>query len=306
MGPRKCLRIGTRSSPLARWQAEFVAGRLRAVAGGAVVELVEIQTAGDRVRDVPLSQVGGDGVFTKEIQKALLAGRVDAAVHSLKDLPTAPVPGLVLAAVPARGPAGDVLASRNHASFAAVPPGAVLGTGSLRRRAQILNRRPDLRVVEVRGNVETRLRKLAEQPWAGLVLAEAGLRRLGLDAVITEVLDPDWFLPAPGQGALAVECRADDHRVVEWLKWLDEVATHRAVRAERAFLAGLGGGCAVPIGARAEVRGDRLHLAGAVLSPGGEQRLDGRVEGPPKGAEEIGRRLADALLARGAAALLER
>src|SRR5436190_861261 len=188
------LRIGTRGSRLALWQAEYVAQRLRA-SGTADVELVEIQTAGDQVRDVPLPQIGGEGVFTKEIQHALQEGRVDVAVHSLKDLPTVPVAGLVLAAVPPRGPTGDVLVSRRHAGFDALPPGAQVATSSLRRKAQLLYRRNDLRISDIRGNVETRLRKLTEQGLDALVLARAGLERLGFSDQVTEVLDPEWMLP---------------------------------------------------------------------------------------------------------------
>ena len=206
-GPWMNLRIGTRGSPLALWQANHVVDRLRTVVPGIVVELVRIQTEGDEVRDVPLGQMGGVGVFTKAIQNALLERRVAVAVHSLKDLPTLAVQGLVLAAVPERGPIGDVLVSLKHRTFDDLPSGARLATGSLRRRAQVLNRRPDLRLEEIRGNVETRLRKLSELDLDGVVLAQAGLERLGLKNRITEVLNPSWMLPAVGQGALGLECR---------------------------------------------------------------------------------------------------
>ena len=204
------LRIGTRGSRLALWQANHVADLLRPLAAPRPVELVEIQTTGDQVRDRPLAQIGGDGLFTKEIQKALQAGAVDLAVHSLKDLPTIPVEGLCLAAVPRRGASGDAFVSLRHRGFDALPLGAVVATSSLRRRAQVLHRRPDLRLVDIRGNVETRLRKLAEQDLDALILAQAGLERLGLAEAITELLDPTWMLPAVGQGALGLECRADD------------------------------------------------------------------------------------------------
>src|SRR5262245_2602563 len=189
------LRIGTRGSRLALWQANHVADRLRPLAGSRSVELVEIQTAGDRVHDVPLTQLGGEGVFTKEIQRALLAGTVDVAVHSLKDLPTIPVEGLTLGAVPPRGPIGDVFVSLRHRTFDALPVGATIATGSQRRRAQVLHRRPDLRLIDIRGNVETRLRKLTEQDMDGTILAQAGLERLGLGDTITEVLDSSWMVP---------------------------------------------------------------------------------------------------------------
>jgi hydroxymethylbilane synthase len=282
------LRIGTRGSPLALWQARHVAELLRPHA----VELVLIETTGDRVRDRALSQIGGDGLFTKEIQNALLDGRADVAVHSLKDLPTTPAPELVLAAVPERGPAGDVLVSRKHRRFDELPRGAVVATSSLRRRAQILHRRPDLEVRDLRGNVETRLRKLEEQGLDAIILAEAGLWRLGLEGYITEILDRSWMLPAVGQGALGLECRADDARTRALLGPLNHMATRAAVLAERAFLRGLGGGCLVPIGALGEVAGDELGLRGCVLPADGSRRDEGEVRGPVAEAEALGWELA--------------
>ena len=207
-----------------------MAGQLRrgstgAAVPGIVLELVRIQTEGDEVRDVPLAQIGGKGVFTKSIQNALLDHRVAVAVHSLKDLPTLAVEGLVLAAVPTRGPIGDVLVSLKHRRFADLPTGARLATGSLRRRAQVLNRRPDLCLEEIRGNVETRLRKLVEFDLDGVVLAQAGLERLGLKDRITEVLDPSWMLPAVGQGALGLECRQDDEAIRQLLAKIDDAGS---------------------------------------------------------------------------------
>lgn len=300
------LRIGTRGSRLALWQANHVAEVLRPFAEGRPVELVEIQTAGDQVRDVALSQIGGEGVFTKEIQRALLTGAVDVAVHSLKDLPTEPVTGLVLAAVPERGPVGDAFVSVRHRSFDGLPQGAVVATSSLRRRAQALHRRPDLRLVDVRGNVETRLRKLAEPGLDALILAQAGLVRLGLGAAITELLDPSWMLPAVGQGALGLECRAADAPTLGLVGKLDHSLTRQAVLAERAFLRALHGGCLVPVGAATAVVDGTLTLRGAVLSPDGGSRVEGSVSGPAAAAEELGRRLAEDLSARGAGQLLRR
>ena len=300
----KPLRIGTRGSPLALWQANFVADRLRSVAALRPVELVEIQTEGDVYRDAALVRIGGEGVFTKEIQRALLAGSVDVAVHSLKDLPTVVVHELVLAAVPARGPTGDALVSRRHESFAALPSGAVVATSSLRRRAQVLHRRPDLRLVDIRGNVETRLRKLEEQNLDALILAEAGLKRLGLAAQVTEVLDPSWMLPAVGQGALGLECRAGDAETQQLLRHLDDAATHQAVLAERNFLRAMGGGCQVPMGAAATVAGTTLTLRAAVLKPDGTVRLEATRTGPTADAEALGQKVAEQLLEEGAAALL--
>jgi hydroxymethylbilane synthase len=299
------LRIGTRSSPLALWQARFVADRLRPVAAPRPVELVEIETTGDAVRHLPLSEIGGDGVFTKEIQRALLANVVDIAVHSLKDLPTTYVEGLTLAAVPQRGPSGDAFVSKRHASFDALPATAVIATSSLRRRAQILYRRPDLKLVNIRGNVDTRLRKLVDQPdLDAIILAHAGLARLGLEARITEILDPQWMLPAVGQGALGLECRADDKATLDALGALNDPVTRQAVLAERALLRGLGGGCQVPIGAAAAVDHAIVSLRGVVLDPEGKRRIDAKASGPAAEAERVGKELAEQLLDQGARLLL--
>lgn len=299
------LRIGTRGSRLALWQANHVADLLRPWAGHRPIELVEIQTAGDQVRDVPLSALGGHGAFTKEIQRALLADAVDVAVHSLKDLPTQPTDGLVLAGVPERGPTGDVFVSHRHRVFDELPSGAVVATGSLRRRAQALHRRPDLRIVDIRGNVETRLRKLDEQEPDALILAQAGLERLGLAETITEVLNPTWMLPAVGQGALGLECRVEDQATRDLVQRLNDPPTFHAVLAERAFLRTLQGGCQVPIGALGVVTGETLTLRGAVLAPDGGRRVEGATRGISAGAEELGRDLAMELLARGAGELLQ-
>lgn len=299
------VRIGTRGSPLALWQANHIADRLRPIVAPRIVETTIIQTAGDKVQDVPLTQIGGDGVFTKEIQKALLAETVDIAVHSLKDLPTFPVDGLVLAAVPERGPTGDVLISHRYRSFALLPSGARIATSSMRRRAQILHHRPDLQLTFVRGNVETRLRKLREEDLDGLILAQAGLERLGLAEVMTEILDPQWMLPAVGQGALGLECRSTDDAVRSALEQLDDGPTHAAVLAERTFLRTLGGGCQVPLGALAEVTGPQLVLRAAVLRTDGTGRIAEEIRGMSGEPETLGRRLAETFLARGARALLD-
>jgi hydroxymethylbilane synthase len=298
------LRIGTRGSALALWQARHVADLLRAGAPAREIVLIEIETAGDVIRDLPLVELGGQGAFTKEIQRALQAGQVDVAVHSLKDLPTFAVENLVLAAVPARGPVGDVLISRKHPSFAALPARAVVATSSLRRRAQVLHRQPDLELVNVRGNVETRLRKLVEQNLDAIILAEAGLERLGRRADITEVLDPQWMLPAVGQGALGLECRADDAATRALLERIDDFSTHRAVLAERALLRGLGGGCQVPVGALTRVSEGELTLRGVVLAPDGSRRIDAVGQGPANAPEDVGQKLAVELLALGARELL--
>jgi hydroxymethylbilane synthase len=298
------LRIGTRGSRLALWQANHIAGRLRPFAGVRPVELVEISTAGDIVQDLPLSQIGGDGLFTKAIQEALLAQAVDVAVHSLKDLPTLPVAGLVLAAVPARAATGDAFVSGGRVRFDDLPTGAIVATSSLRRRAQALYRRPDLRIVNIRGNVETRLRKSKEGLCNGLIVAQAGLERLGLNAVITEILDADWMLPAVGQGALGLECRVDDANTRDLVRQLDDPLAHQSVLAERAFLRSLGGGCLVPIGASTRIEAGLLTLRGAVLRPDGSERVEGTQAGSLELAEQIGSQLAAQLLERGARELL--
>jgi len=299
------LRIGTRGSPLALWQAHHVSALLRAVAPDRPIELVEIETVGDQVRDVPLTQLGGDGAFTKAIQQALLENRVDVAVHSLKDLPTFVVEGLMLAAVPERGPTGDAFVSKKHRSFAELPPGVVVATSSLRRKAQLLHRRPDLKLIDIRGNVETRLRKLLEQNLDATILAEAGLVRLGLADQITEILDASWMFPAVGQGALGLECRTDDAATRAILAQLNDMPTRWAVLAERAMLRGLGGGCQVPIGAVTKIVDGMLTLRGVVLPPSGKQRIEAETTGSMDQAESLGQVVAEELRGRGAEELLK-
>lgn len=299
------IRIGTRGSPLALWQARHVTELLRAVVPERRVELVEIETVGDQVRDVPLVQLGGDGAFTKAIQQALLENRVDVAVHSLKDLPTFAVPGLMLAAVPKRGPTGDALVSRKYPSFAELPAGAVVATSSLRRKAQLLNCRPALNLIDIRGNVETRLRKLVEHDYDAIVLAQAGLVRLGLADQITEVLDQTWMFPAVGQGALGLECRVDDGPTRTILERLNDAPSRWAVLAERAMLRGLGGGCQVPIGAVTRISGEELTLRGVVLPPDGTLRIEAQIAGPLAHAETLGQDVASQLRAQGADDLLK-
>ena len=298
------LRIGTRGSPLARWQANWVAEQLRAF--GHDIELVPISTRGDRVQTGPIAAIaGGDGVFTKELQRALLADEIDVAVHSLKDLPTAAVEGLALAAVPLRGPTGDLLIVRDGGNLGSVPQGATIGTGSLRRRTQLWHVRPDLKMADVRGNIDTRLRKLADGAYDALCLAEAGLKRLEIETS-AQVLPRSIMLPAVGQGALGLEARAGDAAIVEALAALDDVATHAAVLAERAMLQAIGGGCLAPIGAwgRVEVDG-LLHLDAVVLSMDGRTRLSAADADPPAQAVALGEKLAAALNAQGAAALID-
>lgn len=298
----KPLRLATRTSPLALWQARHVRDLLAGL--GFTSELVHVTTKGDRVTDRPLHLVGGDGLFTREVQEVVLAEEADVAIHSLKDLPTAPVPGLALAGVPARGPTGDAWVSRRHGSMAAAPPGARVATGSMRRRAQLLNRRPDLKVEDLRGNIGTRLSKLEDDGLAGIILAEAGLRRLGLDSEITEIIDPEWILPAIGQGALGLECRAGDTATVEALSRITDRSTRDLVLAERAMLKALGGGCLVPVGCLARAKGEEGHLAAVVLDENGTRRLEARHSGPLADPVSLGEATAKALVDAGAEEIL--
>jgi hydroxymethylbilane synthase len=307
----RTLRLGTRGSKLAKWQAEWVAGELQLL--GYPIELVEIATRGDLEQVVAVEEIGTRGVFTKEIQRALLAGDVDLAVHSLKDLPTELVDGLVLAAVPPRESSADVLVmragSREQAagsknSFSELSIGARIGTGSLRRQAQLRHVRHDLQVSDVRGNVDTRLRKLDEGQFDALVLAEAGLRRLGLADRISQVLPWDAMLPAVGQGALGIECRAEDTETRAILASLNDPTALAAVIAERALLEHLRGGCMAPVGALARSEAGELRLSAVVLSADGVRRLTASDVGPSSEAGALGIRVADALLAQGAAELI--
>ncbi len=299
----RSIRLGTRGSQLARSQADWVAARLHQAAPDRPIAVVEIKTSGDRAADARMREIGGEGIFTKEIQHALLAGDVDVAVHSLKDLPTAPVTGLVLAAVPPRAPALDVLVSVQHRDWRALPPAARVGTSSPRRRSQLLRLRSDLLVEEIRGNVPTRLRKIDEQGLTAVVLAHAGLHRLGLEDKITYRFTPDEMLPAPGQGALGIECRSDDADLTELLASLDDPPTRQAAAAERAVLAELRGGCHMPLGTLAAVAGDELHLRAIVLSTDGTRSIADSLDGPAAQAAALGRRLGERLLAAGAADL---
>lgn len=296
--------LGARRSELARIQAERVEARLREAWPGLKVERLHVLTEGDRVLDRPLPEIGGKGLFTAELEAAIVAGSIDAAVHSLKDLPTRFEPRLTLLAVPEREDPRDVLVWRPGAGLDDLPPGAVVGTSSLRRRALLLRRRPDCRPRPIRGNVDTRLRKRAAGEYDALVLAAAGLRRLRSEEAPGTPLDPEAWLPAPGQGALAVQGRADDEPMAALFAAIDAEEARAAVAAERAFLARLEGSCRVPIGALAERQGDRIRLRGVVLAPDGSEAVEGVREGPAEEADELGRALAEALLSRGAERIL--
>jgi hydroxymethylbilane synthase len=304
--PTTILRIATRGSDLALWQTRWVADRLRAAHPGLAVELVEVKTLGDRDRNSPLAAIGGQGLFTKEVQQAVLDGAADLAVHSLKDLPTGGPDGLVLAAIPEREPPGDVLIAPQFGTLDALPRAARVGTGSLRRRAQLLWIRPDLEVVGVRGNVETRLRRALDGDMDAVVLALAGLKRLGLDGHITEHLGPPLFLPAVGQGALGIECRADDEVTRRRLAPLDDPAVRAAVLAERRVMAELEAGCMIPLAALGRIQDDDLVLDAAVLDGNGRERVASSRRGRPDDPDSLGRAVAAELREHGADRLLGR
>ncbi len=308
MSPSRTLRVGTRASALALWQTERVRDRLRDAGRGT--ERVEIRTTGDMVQEVPLSSIGSRALFTRQIDDAMLAGRIDLAVHSLKDLPTVLPRGIALAAVAEREDARDALVGRDGVMWADLPAGATLATSSLRRRAQLLYLRPDLRVADIRGNVDTRLAKLDARPeWTAILLATAGLVRLGLGHRISERLPPEVMLPAPGQGALAVTARADDEDAIGAAgAALHHAPTALAVSAERAFLRRLEGGCQVPVAAHAEIGADGLlRLRGRVVALLGERAVEGSDSGAadgPDAADALGVSLAERLLGEGAADIL--
>ena len=300
------IRLGTRQSPLARWQADFVASQLRHL--GVEVEMIPIVTAGD-ISTTPLGESGGVGLFTKEIQRALLDRRCDLAVHSLKDLPTEPVEGLCLAAVPIREDVGDCLIGRTGRTLDELPRGARIGTGSLRRAAQIRAMRRDVEILDIRGNLDTRLRKLDEGQYDAILLAAAGLKRLGLDHRITQRFTIDEMLPAVGQAALGLETRVDDCATIDVVERLSHLPTHQAILAERAMLRALRGGCLAPVAAYATVSsdssGDQLSIQARVFAVDGSCRVDAMVAGRMDRAIEIGLEAAKKLEIGGASRWIE-
>lgn len=293
------LKIGTRQSLLALWQSNFIAGELRKEYPECEVTLKKIVTKGDRILDVPLAQIGGKGLFTKEIEEELLDGTVDLAVHSLKDMPTVLPEGLCLTVITSRANVGDAFVSNKYNSFAELPQGAVLGTSSLRRRAQLLAARPDLKIVDLRGNVDTRLRKLDEGNMDAIILAAAGLQRLGHGDRIKEIIPTSVCLPAVGQGALAIECRTDNTEVREMLSFLNDTATKQATDAERAFLGLVEGGCQVPIGVHAEVQNNEIKIEAIIASLDGSTVLRNTISGDAEKAVELGQKLGNQMLAEG-------
>jgi hydroxymethylbilane synthase len=298
--------IGTRGSKLALWQAEWVRSTLTQQFPGVAVELSIIKTQGDKILDVPLAKVGGKGLFVKEIEEALLHGRADVAVHSMKDMPSEVPAALVIGAIPEREIATDVLIARGGLTLMQIPAGGVIGTSSLRRAAQIRHLRPDLEVVPLRGNVETRIRKLDTDQLSAVVLAAAGVKRLGIEHRITEHLDEESMLPAVGQGALCIEIRDGDPRIGPMVAALDHPATRTVVSGERAFLKRLQGGCQVPIAGHGRLDGAHFTLTGLVADVDGSAVIKHRLSGPAASAERIGIELAEILLSRGADEILKK
>lgn len=301
---RKKIIIGSRGSQLALWQANHVATSLQTISTGEI-EIKKIKTKGDKILDAPLAKIGGKGLFVKEIETALINGEIDLAVHSMKDVPTDVPAELEVEVILQREDPRDVLITRNQVSLLNLPPGAVIGTSSLRRGAQLLHLRPDFKIVDVRGNLDTRLRKMAEGQFEAMVLSAAGIDRLRMSDRITERIPSEICLSAVGQGAIGVEIRKDDQGMKEIISQLDHFPTHLAVTAERALMKRLEGGCQVPIGALGEVNGSQLRLQAVIVSLNGEKLFRDEIIGEVREAETLGRRLADRLLEMGGREILE-
>lgn len=300
------IRIATRKSPLAMWQAEFVKAELEQAHPGLVVELLPMVTKGDIILDTPLAKVGGKGLFVKELEIAILEGRADIAVHSMKDVPVEFPDGLGLVTICERDDPRDAFVSNTYNSIDELPQGAIVGTSSLRRQCQLRAQRPDLIVNDLRGNVNTRLRKLDEGQYDAIILACAGLRRLKMHDRIRSEITPETSLPAVGQGAVGIECRLNDQRVRQLLACLNHQPTATRVLCERAMNNRLQGGCQVPIGSYAELQGDTIWLRALVGEPDGSKIVRAEISGPIADAEQLGETLAEELLAKGAKDILDR
>ncbi|MBC8014447.1 MAG: hydroxymethylbilane synthase [Sporomusaceae bacterium] len=302
---RKKLIIGTRSSKLALWQANYIAECIRNQYPEVEVSILHIMTTGDKILDVPLAKIGGKGLFTKELEIAMLAGDIDLAVHSLKDMPTELPMGLLLAAITERVDPGDALISPKYGSIDNLPQGAKVGTSSLRRKAQLLKYRPDLTISDLRGNLDTRLKKMDTEELDAIILAVAGLKRLGWQDLITQILPKDICLPAVGQGALAIEARTDDLEVRTMLEFINHQQTRWAVEAERAYLAEVEGGCQIPIGVYGYIEQELLVLEAAILSVDGKQQIRQTISGQPSEGIQLGRTLAQQMLDCGGREILK-
>ena len=298
------IRIATRKSPLAMWQAEHVAELLRRAYAGLTVEIHGMSTEGDKILDTPLAKIGGKCLFVKELEQCMLAGDADIAVHSMKDVPVDLPEGLHLSVILEREDPRDAFVSNHHASLVALPEGARVGTSSLRRQCQLADRRPDLRIIPLRGNVNTRLRKLDEEAYDAIILASAGLLRLGLGERIRSFIPTEESLPAIGQGAIGIECRTDDTQINNLLAPLHHADTASCVRAERAMNHRLQGGCQVPIGGHATLRNGEIHLRGLVGTVDGSEVIRAETRGAQADAEQLGQSVAEELLAHGAAEIL--
>lgn len=302
----RTLRIGTRGSRLALWQAEHVKSLIQSKFPNLNIQITVIRTTGDKNLDSPLSLIGGKGVFVKEIEEALLSDTVHIAVHSMKDLPAILAEGLTIGAVAERHDPRDAFISEGNIGFRDLPHGAKIGTGSLRRQAQILALRPDLQIVPIRGNIDTRLKKLKSEGLDAILLALAGLERIGFGDRITELFPTDVIVPAPGQGIIAIECRTVDTEVREILSQINHTATSITASAERAFLESLGGGCQAPAGCNASIKEDEIHILGLIASPDGKEVIRERVVGKLEDAESMGHELARKLLDTGGKEILSK
>lgn len=302
---RDKLIIGSRGSELALWQTHFVKEKLETFFPEINLEIKIIKTTGDKMLDVALAKIGDKGLFTGQIETALLNKEIDLAVHSLKDLQTVQPEGLIIGAVTERETANDVLISKKYASLEDLPAGAKVATGSLRRKSQLLNYRPDLQIFEIRGNVPTRLKKFEGSSLDAMILAFAGIHRLNLDARIKQIIPVEIMIPAVGQGAMAIETRRDDAEIKDFLQKLNDAATQFCVTAERAFLRRLEGGCQVPVGANAILQNDKIHLEGMAGNLDGSVNLRGEISGEKENAENLGKELAEILIEKGANRLLE-
>ncbi len=301
---KKIVRIATRKSPLALWQAEHISQRLKALHSDIEIELVTMVTQGDKILDTPLAKVGGKGLFVKELEQGMLRGDADIAVHSMKDVPVDFPDGLQLAVICEREDPRDAFVSNTYSKLEDLPQGAIVGTSSLRRQCQLRELRPDLLIKDLRGNVNTRLKKLDEGQYAAIILASAGLKRLEFNSRITAYLEPEQSLPAIGQGAIGIECRENDKAVLDLIQPLQHENTRICVSAERAMNHRLEGGCQVPIGGYAQINNDILTLRGLVGQPDGSEMIRGEETGKLSDAEQLGTKLADDLLSRGAKEIL--
>lgn len=299
------IRIGTRGSPLALWQANWIKSELQTLHEGLGVEIVIIKTSGDKIQDAPLAKIGGKGLFVKEIEEGLIRGEIDIAVHSMKDVPIKLPDGLAISVITQRENPMDALISRGNIKLADLPKNARIGTGSLRRTTQLLNYRPDLQIVPMRGNIDTRIKKLETEGLDAIILASAGLIRMGWKDMISEIIDPAILLPSVGQGAVGIEARRFDVEVLQAIVGLDHEETHLALEAERAFLRVMGGGCQVPIACYATLSRSKLNLKALVGSPDGKQILKSEINGLCQNAESLGDSLGKELLKMGAGKILE-